>query len=222
MASSAESIPQTGEATEGNSDFLERLKAHRKVLTGAGIAVALIILVAWFTVESGRRREMAATGLLEGAWALQDQGELPQASAEFQRVIDGFSGTDAAMQAVLALNQVRLNSDQAQIAADALTQFIATSPPAAFASAAHRLLGVAQENLGAPAEAAAAYERAATLATSNPLKATALLDAARAFRSSGNTDEAVRVLRIILAEHAGSAVEGEARVRLAEVTQGGM
>ena len=180
MASSPDSSPTTEAMPEGGNNLLARLQAHRKVLTGAGIAVALILLVGWFMVESGRRREAAASGILEGAWGLQDQGDLPQASAEFQKVVDGFSGTDAANQAVLALNQVRIESGQSQIAADALTAFLATSPAAEHGSAANRLLGVAQENLGMAAEAAASYEQAAALATLGPLKAEAMLGAARA------------------------------------------
>jgi len=222
MASTPSSTPTTESPSEGGSNLLARLQAHRKVLTGAGIAVALIVLVGWFMIESGRRREAAASGILEGAWGLQDQGDLPQASAEFQRVVDGFSGTDAANQAVLALNQVRIESGQSQIAADALTAFLATGPAAEHAGAAHRLLGVAQENLGMPDEAAASYEQAATLATLGPFKAEALLSAARAFRNAGKPDDAIRVLRKILAEHEQAAVTGEARVRLAELTQGGM
>lgn len=222
MASSPDNTPTSATADEGGSNLLARLQAHRKVLTGAGIAVALVVLVGWFMVESGRRREAAASSILEGAWGLQDQGDLPQASAEFQRVVDGFGGTDAANQAVLALNQVRLESGQAQIAADALTAFLAEGPSAEYAASAHRLLGVARENLALPAEAAASYEQSAALATMGPLKAEALLSAARAHRNAGKPDEAVRVLRVILAEHEESAVAGEARVRLAELTRGGM
>jgi len=222
MASSPDSTPTTESSSDGASNLLARLQAHRKVLTGAGIAVALIVLVGWFMIESGRRREAAASGILEGAWSLQDQGDLPQASAEFQRVVDGFSGTDAANQAVLALNQVRIESGQSQIAADALTAFIASGPSAVHASPAHRLLGVAQENLGQAAEAAASYEQAAALATLGPLKAEALLSAARAHRNAGKPEDAIRVLRLILAEHGESGVAPEARVRLAELTMGGM
>lgn len=222
MASTPDSSPTTATTAEGESNLLTRLQAHRKVLTGAGIALALIVLVGWFMVESGRRREAAASGILEGAWGLQDQGDLPQASAEFQRVVDGFGGTDAANQAVLALNGVRIESGQSQIAADALTAFLATGPSAEHGSAAHRLLGVAQENLGLAAEAAASYEQAAALATLSPFKAEALLSAARAHRNAGKPDEAIRVLQVILAEHDESGVAGEARVRLAELTRGGM
>lgn len=222
MAASVEDTVTTASSAEEAGGLVARFQAHRKVLTGAGIVVLLVAVVGWFMVESGRRREAAATGILEGAWSLQDQGNLPQASAEFQRVIDGFGGTDAAMHATLALNQVRLESGQPQIAADALREFIASAPADEYRAAANRLLGIALESLGSPAEAAAAYLESATLAPLAPLKAEALLGAARGFRNAGNGEEAVRVLRQILAEHSESTVAAEARVRLAELTRGAM
>jgi hypothetical protein len=37
-----------------------RLKANRQLLTGVLVATALVILVAWFMMESDRRKEAAA------------------------------------------------------------------------------------------------------------------------------------------------------------------
>lgn len=210
------------DTADSGASLVQRLQAHRKVLTGAGIAMALVVVVGWVMVESGRRREAAATAMLEGGWSLQDQGNLPQASAEFQRVVDAFGGTDAAMRATLALNQVRLESDQAQIAADALRAFIDRGPPAEYRSSANRMLGAALETLGSHAEAAAAYEAAASEAALGPFKAEALLAAARAHRAAGQGERAMVALRRILADHDETAVASEARVRLAELTRGAM
>ncbi len=222
MAATTETTAPTTTADDGSDGLLARLQANRKVLMGAGITVLLVAVVGWFVVESGRRREAAALGILEGAWSLQDQGNMPQASAEFQRVIDGFQGSDAAMQATLALNQVRLETGQAQIAVDALRAFVATGPETEYLAAANRLLGAGLESLAQPAEAATAYLAAATQTATRPLQAEALLGAARAFRNAGNTDEAIRVLRQLVAEHPAAAVTAEARVRLAELTRGAM
>jgi len=222
MASTADTTVTTSSQTTEAPGLMERLQANRKVLTGAAIAIALVVLVGWFMIESGRRRELAASGLLDTAWGLQDQGNLPQASTEFQRVIDSYGGTDAAMLATLSLNQVRMESGQSQIAADGLREFLARSPSGEFAAAAHRLLGSALENLGQPAEAAAAYQQAVATATTGNFKAEALLAEARAWRAAGNTEEAVRALRVILANHGESAVAAEATVRLAELTKGAM
>lgn len=202
--------------------FMDRLKANRQLLTGAAVAVALVLLMGWFIVESGRRKEAAAMAMLENAWSLQDQGSLPEASTEFQRVMDAYGGTDAAMQASLAINQVRMQSGQGQLAVDGLREFLASSPPAHYAASAHRLLGTALEDTGQPADAAAAYQAAADAATQDHLKAEALLAAARAWRAAGNVEEAVGALRRITTEFAEAAVAAEATVRLAELTKGAM
>lgn len=218
MTSPTEPTPPAADS----GDLLRRLQAHRKLLTGVVVGVALVVLIGWLMVESGRRREAAAMALLESAWSYQDQGNLPQASAEFQQVIDTYRGTDAAMRAALALNQVRMESEQAQLAADGLREFLARNPPAAYAAAASRLLGVALEDAGQPAEAAEAFQRSADLAEADYLKAEALLAAGRAWRAAGDTERAAEALRRVVREFAETAVASEATVRLAEVTKGAM
>ncbi|MFN2317467.1 MAG: tetratricopeptide repeat protein [Gemmatimonadales bacterium] len=222
MASTPETPPPELPAEDRAAALLARLKANRQLLIGVLVATALVVLIAWFMVESGRRKEAAAMQLLESGWSLQDQGNLPQASTEYQRVVDTYRGTDAAMQATLALNQVRMESEQAQLAVDGLREFLASSPPAPYAAAANRLLGLALEDAGEPAEAAAAFQNSADLADQDFLKAEALLAAGRAWRAAGNTEAAITALRRIVAEFAEAGVAAEATVRLAELTKGAM
>jgi TolA-binding protein len=222
MASTPETPTPELPAEDRAAALVTRLKANRQLLTGVLVATALVILVAWFMVESGRRKEAAAMQLLESGWSLQDQGNLPQASTEYQRVVDTYRGTDAAMQATLALNQVRMESEQAQLAVDGLREFLASSPPAPYAAAANRLLGLALEDAGEPAEAGAAFQSAADLADQDFLKAEALLAAGRAWRAAGNTEEAITALRRVVSEFAEAGVAPEAIVRLAELTKGAM
>lgn len=222
MASTSESPTPELPAEDRTAALVARLKANRQLLTGVLVATALVVLVAWFMVESGRRKEAAAMQLLESGWSLQDQGNLPQASTEYQRVVDTYRGTDAAMQATLALNQVRMESDQAQLAVDGLREFLASSPPAQYAAAANRLLGLALEDAGEPAEAAASFQLAADLADQDFLKAEALLAAGRAWRAAGNPEAAITALRRVVTEFADAGVAAEATVRLAELTKGAM
>lgn len=223
MATTPQTPPAESQTDQDKAAaLLERLKANRQLAVGGLIAVALVALIAWFMVESGRRKEMAAMSLLETAWSLQDQGNSAQAVTEFQRVVDTFRGSDAAMQASLALNQVRMESEQGQLAIDGLREFIARNPPSEYAASAERLLGTALEDAGEPAEAAAAYERSAALAGADHLKAAALLAAARAWRAAGNTEAATVALRRIVNDFKETAVVSEATVRLAELTKGAM
>jgi hypothetical protein len=79
-------------------------------------AVVVIALGAWLVITSGRRKEAFAQRMLSQAIATADRGNYGQASAELQRVIQTYRGTQAAGEAVLALNWVRVNNNQGAIA----------------------------------------------------------------------------------------------------------
>ena len=208
--------------SEAKVTLLDRFKANQRLLIGVIAAIGLIALSTWFVIESGKRRELAASSLLESAWSAQDQGNLPQASSDFQRVVDTYGGTDAAKQASLALNQVRIESGQSQLAHDDIQSFLGQNPGPDFAAAANQLLGVALENLNRPADAALAYQRAAELATADHVAAEALLAGARALRAAGDNDAAAQLLRDLLAKYPETLVATEAKVRLGELTKGSM
>ena len=196
------------------------LEARRKYLVSAVVVVALLGLGAWFLVESGRRKEAFAAQALDRARAAMDRGDLPQASSEFQRVAQTFRGTDAAMEATLALNQVRMMSGQNELAVTDLKRFIATNPPPYYLSGAESHLGNALENLGKPLEAAPAYLKAAEVAKEDYRKVDALLAAARAYRAAGKDNEAIETLRRIVKDFKDTPGSTEAQVRLAEMTKG--
>jgi len=203
--------------------LMARLEKHRKPISYAIGAVAVLAVGAWLFTETGRRKETAAADALDGARSAFESGNLPGASAEFQRVIQSYRGTDAAFQAVLGLNSVRLASGQAQLAADELKKFADSNPPAYYTSGALLLMGGALENLSKFDQAAAAYARAAEAAPEPYRKVEALLDAARAYREAGKTKESLDVLRGIVSKYsADTPGVPEARVRLAEATQGAM
>jgi len=191
-----------------------------KLLAIGGGVLALVVLVTWFISASGKRKENYARQALEQAWGAADAGNIPQASADLQKVATNFAGTDAAFEAVLSLNQTRLLAGQAQLAVDDLKRFIGTSPPARFAAPANMLLGGALENLGKPTEAIPAYEAAQAAATLDHVKAEALLGVARAARAAGQKDKAVAALRQVVEKYKETAAFPVAEVRLAEVAAG--
>ncbi len=200
----------------------ERLVAwvqkNARLLSIVGGVIAVVILGTWFISVSAKRKENFARAQLEQAWSLADQGNVPQASAELQKVASNYSGTDAASEAVLSLNQTRLVAGQTQLAVDDLRRFIATNPPARFSAPANMLLGGALENLGKPAEAVPAYEAANAAATLDHVKAEALLGVARAARTAGQKDKAVAALRQIIEKYKETAAFPVAEVRLGELT----
>jgi tetratricopeptide (TPR) repeat protein len=183
-------------------------------------AVVIVVLGAWLVVSSGRRKEAFAQRMLSQAIATADRGNYGQASAELQRVVQTYRGTEAAGEAVLALNWVRLNNNQGAIAVQDLRAFINTNPPPRLAAAANALLGGAEENAGRYAEAGAAYEHAARVSDMANLQAGHLVDAGRAYRLAGKREDAIRVYRSVVEKHADTPSFAEAQVRLAELTAG--
>jgi tetratricopeptide (TPR) repeat protein len=222
MASTAPSTvtaPQTQAAER--APLIERLEKHRKPISyGLGILVALIVGL-WLYSETGRRKNSAAADALDAARGALEAGNLPAASAEFQRVIQAYRGTDAAFQAELGLNAVRLQSGQAQLAVDELRKFAEAGPPPLYESGAWLMAGGALENLGKFADAAAAYVKAADKAPEDYRKVEALLGAARAYRLAGNPKAGEDALRRIVSQFPEDTPGvAEAKVRLAELTAG--
>src|SRR5215213_2197438 len=191
---------------------------HQRVLMAVVGVIAIAAIAVWFVLASGRRKEQFAARNLNQARAAAEAGNLPLASSELQRLITTYKGTDAAHEAVITLNQVRMVNGQSELAAVGLREFVASKPPAKFLAPAYGLLGAALENSKRWAEAASAYMQASTAAEVPYLKATYLVDAGRAYREAGQAPEAARAYRTILEKYADSPAFTEAQVRLAELT----
>jgi TolA-binding protein len=192
-------------------------------LTGAAVVTVLLLgVVVWLVLASGRRKEEFAARSLNQARATAEAGNLPLASSELQRLIETYRGTDAATEAVITLNQVRMVNGQSELAAVGLRDFLAKKPPQKYLAPAYALLGTALENSKRPAEAAEAFVNASKAADLEYLKARYLIDAGRAYRAAGKTAEAQAVYREVIQKHPKSSSFTEAQVRLAELTDGKM
>jgi tetratricopeptide (TPR) repeat protein len=193
------------------------VRSHRRAVGIAAVAVVAAAFTIWFTSVSAARRERAAQVALEGAWSLLQEGQVPQAATELQRIIQGFGGTRAGLQARLTLNHTRILSAQNQLAVEDLRAFIGTNPPARFRAQAGMLLGTALENMNQHQAAAAAYVAAAEAAELEFEKADALVAAARAYRNAGRPDQALEVLKRVVEQYPETAGAAVARVRLGEL-----
>jgi TolA-binding protein len=213
-------VPPVAEGPSTEERVVAWAKANQKYLAIGVGAVALVVLTTWFLSVSAKRKANFARTQLEQAWSAADAGNLPLASGEFQKVASTYSGTEAAYEASLSLNQGRLLSGQSQLAVDDLRKFIGSNPPARYATRAGMLLGAALENLAKGAEAGQAYEQAAAVAEADFAKAEALLASARAYRSAGKQDQAVAALRTVLEKYKETASYPVAEIRLAELTKG--
>ncbi len=199
----------------------ERLSAWvtanaRYLAVGAGV-LAAVVLVTWFLAASARRKETFARQSLEQAWGAAEAGNVPQASAELQRIATSFAGTDAAIEAALTLNRTRLAAGQHQLAVDDLRRLLQSGPPARFVAPANMLLGAGLESLGQPAEAAEAYMAASTTAEMDHAKAEALLGAGRAYRAAGSADKARGAYQEIIRDYRETAAFPVAEIRLGEM-----
>jgi tetratricopeptide (TPR) repeat protein len=215
--------PPPAVAPEGEARWLVWYHRNQKVLSYAILALAIIAVGGWLWRETTRRKAFAANAALHDAQAKMENGELAAAATDFQRIIRSYSGTDAAYQAELGANAIRVASGQGQIAVDALRKFVGSNPPAYYAAGAWAMLGGALEDAKKYDEAATAYKQSADLAPEPYRKVDGLLGASRAYRLAGKNEQSLALLRDIVSkfpkETPGVA---EATVRLAEATQGRM
>jgi outer membrane protein assembly factor BamD (BamD/ComL family) len=197
-------------------------QAHQRlVLVGMAI-LAVVALAAWFVMASGKRKEQFAARSLNQARAAAEAGNLPLASSELQKLIAAYKGTDAASEAVITLNHVRMINGQSELAVVGLREFLAGKPKPQYVTPATGLLAAALENSKRWIEAANAYTQASNAADVDYLKAKYLVDAGRAFREGGKPEDAAKAYRTVLQKYPKAPSVTEAEVRLAELTDGKM
>ncbi|HEX6616905.1 MAG TPA: tetratricopeptide repeat protein, partial [Gemmatimonadales bacterium] len=177
---------------------------------------------AWLLISSAHRKEQFAARSLNQARAAAEAGNLPLASSELQKLITTYGGTDAAKEAVITLNQVRLVNGQSELAAVNLREFLAKNPKPEFAAPAYGLLGAALENAHKWPDAGEAYASASRAADLDYLKARYLVEAGRAYREAGKLKEAEAAYREVIQKYPKTSSLTEAQVRLAELTDGKM
>ena len=215
--------PTTRErATAATTTATPWYRDRNRQLAAIAIAVAAVALVVWFVVSSGRRKEEFAARNLNQARAAAEAGNLPLASSELQKLIQTYKGTDAANEAVITLNQVRMVNGQSELAAVGLRDFLAAKPEAKYAAPASGLLGAALENAQKWSDAGDAFSNASKAADLPYLKARYLVDAGRAYREGGKTQQAIAAYREIIEKYPKTTSMTEAQVRLAELTDGKM
>jgi outer membrane protein assembly factor BamD (BamD/ComL family) len=195
---------------------------RNRLLAAGGVAVALVALASWFVISSNQRKEEFAARSLNQARAAAEAGNLPLASSELQKLIQTYKGTDAASEAFITLNQVRLVNGQSELAVVGLRDYLATKPDAKYVAPTYGLLGAALENAKKFADAAEAFSNASKSADVDYLKARYLIDAGRAYREAGKGTESIAAYRTVIQKYPKSPSFTEAQVRLAELTGGKM
>ena len=214
--------PTTRERTTAAPAATPWYRDRNRQLVAIAAALAVAGLIAWFLVSSGRRKEEFAARSLNQARTAAEAGNLPLASSELQKLIQTYKGTDAANEAVITLNQVRMINGQSELAAVSLREYLTTKPAPQYAAPANGLLGAALENARKYGDAGDAFVSASKASDVDYLKARYLVDAGRAYRLGGKTAEAIAAYREILQKYPKTSAMTEAQVRLAELTDGKM
>src|SRR5689334_3845060 len=126
MATTVEPTAREQSATPGQKTPWYR--DRRRQLIAALALIAATVVVGWFVLASGKRKEQFAAKSLNQARTAAEAGNLPLASSELQRLITTYQGTDAASEAVITLNQVRMINGQSELAAVGLREYLAKKP----------------------------------------------------------------------------------------------
>ena len=214
--------PTTRERAPAPATATPWYRDRTKQLIALAAAIVAIALVAWLVVKSSARKEEFAAQRLNQARQAAEAGNLPLASSELQKLVDEYKGTDAAQEAVITLNQVRMVNGQSELAAVGLRNFLAEKPEPKFAAPASGLLGAALENAQKWSDAGDAFMSASKAADLDYLRARYLVDAGRAYREGGKTAQAVAAYREVIQKYPKTNSLTEAQVRLAELTDGKM
>lgn len=224
-SSSAKATPVTTtgapipDKTRFSDRFVGWVRAHRTLSSWIGtILVVGVGLFLWTQSTKQKTQDIASRDLQGARFAFENQN-LPLAASELARVMENYSGTDAAEESRLLLANVRLLQGQPQQAVDVLNDY-APGAGRAYRAQAYGLLGAAYENLGRFREAAGAYESGVNAGQLDFFKAQLLSDAARAWVAAGETSKAIANYQRILKDFAKEGSATEAKVRLAELTKG--
>lgn len=195
------------------------LKGHRRVTAYAGIAVLIAAgLYGWSLLSAKTAERTAGRQLEQGRLALESKN-YPLAASVLARVVENYSGTQAAEEGSILLAQARLAQNQYQQAIDVLTRY-APKADKYFRAQAYGLLGAAYENAQRWRDAAAAYQTASDAALYRFLRAQFLADAGRAWLAVGDTAKALDAYRTIAQKLDSTSAASEAKVRLGELTKG--
>lgn len=204
-----------------SSDPMAWFRARqRQLLIAGGVVLGLGVIGGYLWWAQVNKEAFASNALEQARTAADGPNGLAASAGMLQRIIEQYSGTDAAQEAVLTLAQVRMINGQDQLAAAALQDFVKQGPRAKYAAPAHGLLGGALENTGHSAEAAQNYLAASQAADLDALKSMYLVDAARAFVVGGDTAKGLDALRKVVKDYGKTPSATEAGVRLSELTKG--
>jgi tetratricopeptide (TPR) repeat protein len=211
----SQSVATNASNSERGFDFMDWFQVNSRFIGIGAVVVAVAAAGYWFYIRSQQIKTVnAERSLMQAEQSLQS-GNTALATSDLQRVVGRYKGTGAGTEAAMLLAQTDYNAGKYQDGIKVLEEVSgkAGGSEAAVAS----LIGDGYSQMGKPADAAKAYERAAGSAEYDTERAYYRSKAARSYASAGNAAGARRLWEQLAAEPKVPSVAAEARVRLAEL-----
>lgn len=182
--------------------FWERQRP-KLIAGGVAFVVALVAWGGWASFQHSR-----AEGARAALAAAKDE-------PGFRTVIDGFSGTPAAGDALILLAKLQREAGRMGDAVATLDRFLADYTEHPFAGGARLSRALTLDAMGKNEEAAAAYSEVEARDASTYAAPIAALMAALRLEREGKREEAVTALENLIAQYPDSVILEEAKQRLA-------
>ena len=209
-------IPAKQRYGSSNESVGDWVLLHKRELTWAVLALAVIVAGLWFYGRSQSIKSQRAESAYFQARQSAAAGNLPLAVSDLKKVVARYEGTRAGTQAALSLAQTLYDQKKFKEGLDVLKK-VEAKAPSDFRPSIHLLEAAGYEELKDFVPAAEQY-KLASMATGFPVdKAKYQAGAARDYMAAGKTDKAIAIWTE-LAKDDSSPEAAEARVRLGELT----
>ncbi len=205
--------PSTASGLEPES-VAEMLQTYQKQ-----IIVGVIVLVAagggfWMWRRSAEIREGRAGEAYQAAESAFASGNMPLAQTELEKITGRYAGTAPGTQAAMLLAQVHFGQGKYDEGMRVL-EAASSKAPAPLKAGIQALMGAGYEGSAKPAEAAAAYGKAAELSQFDIDRDMYRMEQARILAASGDAAGAGKIY-LEIGQREDSPFAGEAKVRHGE------
>jgi predicted negative regulator of RcsB-dependent stress response len=214
-------MTRTGEAARPSAEertdtLMDWAQAHARELALGGLVLGALLIGGYLYRSSADTKNTNAEVALAAATQAAANGNPAVAQTELEKLIQRFSGTPSATQASIVLAQTLYQQGKFQEGVAKLEAIAAKESDGVFGTAIYRLIAAGHSQMQQPAEAAAAFERAAAASNFAAEKDALRSQAARAQLDAGNREAAIKIWEE-LANSETAAVATEARLRLGQV-----
>ncbi len=198
--------------------FMDWFHINSRLVSIGAIVVVGVAFGVWFVQRQALNETASADKQLLTAKQSLNSGNAPLAEADLKKVVDKYANRPAGTEAGLLLAQLKLDRADYTGAVAALRGLSGKVSSGPGASAIRGLLGDAIAQSGKPADAAAEYEKAASLAAGPVEKDFWLSKAARGYTEGGKSADGKKLYEVLASQQDNEAIATEARVRLGELS----